>query len=354
MSALDTQPTSETPTLIQVVTPPSPPPPPATSDLAIVSSAFLEELMRCQLVAAADVAKHFGRDLGGLSQCDSVEEVGAALVRAALLTDYQLRRILRGEAYGLVLDNNRVLGLLGSGSMGTVYLAEHMFMRRRVAVKVLPVDADCPPEVLGRFCSEMRVLAGLRHPHIVMAYDAGTLSPTTPDEPALLYLVLELVSGGDLQKYVEQHGPVPVPQACQWAYEAASGLQEAHDNHLYPPRRQALQLAAERGWTGQDCRFRLGAPVQQPADRATRRVGHGRVYGPGAKRGPSGCWQSGRHLWSGRDSVLVIDRGAPLPADQGGVASPGKASAEPAAPRSCPIAGCSSGIGRARPAHAGP
>jgi serine/threonine protein kinase len=229
---VDTLEASETPTVLLGATPPSPTPASADCDLALVSRAFLDELMRCHLLDAADVAQHFGQDLDGLSQCGSVEEVGDALVRAGLLTDYQLKRILRGETYGLVLDNNRVLGLLGSGSMGTVYLAEHIFMRRRVAVKILPVDADCPPEVLGRFCAEMRVLADLRHPHIVMAYDAGTLSPTTPDEPALLYLVLELVPGGDLQKHVEQHGPVPVPQACQWAYEAASGLQEAHDNHL--------------------------------------------------------------------------------------------------------------------------
>jgi serine/threonine protein kinase len=231
-NAVDTLEVSETPTLVVSATRPSPPRPSPDYDLAVVSRAFLEELMRCHLLDAADVAEHFGRDLHGLSQCGSVEEVGAALVQAGLLTDYQLRRILRGETYGLVLDNNRVLGLLGSGSMGTVYLAEHIFMRRRVAVKILPVDGDCPSEVLGRFCSEMRVLADLRHPHIVMAYDAGTLSPTTPDEPMLLYLVLELMPGGDLQKYVDQHGPAPVPQACQWAYEAASGLQEAHDNHL--------------------------------------------------------------------------------------------------------------------------
>src|SRR5262249_41587975 len=48
----------------------------------------------------------------------------------------------------------------------------------------------------------------------------------------LIYLAMELVSGGDLERYVTEHGPRPIPQACDWVRQAACGLQEAHDHHL--------------------------------------------------------------------------------------------------------------------------
>src|SRR5205807_2427767 len=97
-----------------------------------------------------------------------------------------------------VLSSYRVLEMLGQGGMGTVYLAEHRLMKRRVAIKVVPQDDGCPPVVRERFYAEMRVLAELSHPHVVMALDAGEL-PAEGREPALVYLVMEYVEGGDLE-----------------------------------------------------------------------------------------------------------------------------------------------------------
>jgi serine/threonine-protein kinase len=96
----------------------------------------------------------------------------------------------------------------------------------------MPIDDSSLPELRERFYGEMRVLADLHHPNIVTAYDAGELPPFGTGQPGLIYLVLELVSGGDLEDYVLEHGPLPVAQACDWARQAAAGLQEAHDNHL--------------------------------------------------------------------------------------------------------------------------
>src|SRR5439155_2677727 len=53
-----------------------------------------------------------------------------------------------------------------------------------------------------------------------------------PRQPALHYLVMELVPGGDLENHVCKHGVAPIARACEWARQAASGLQEAHDHHL--------------------------------------------------------------------------------------------------------------------------
>src|SRR5437868_5983785 len=78
----------------------------------------------------------------------------------------------------------------------------------------------------------MRGLADLHHPNIVLAYDAGHLAGAGPNMPTMLYFVMELISGGDLEQYVIDHGPLSIPQACEWIRQAACGLQEAHDRHL--------------------------------------------------------------------------------------------------------------------------
>src|SRR5262249_45834560 len=89
-----------------------------------------------------------------------------------------------------------------------------------------------PAEILDRFYAEMRVLADLHHPNIVLAFDAGQVVPEDRSLADLLYLVMELVPGGDLEQYVILNGPVDIPLGCEWMRQAACGLQEAHDRHL--------------------------------------------------------------------------------------------------------------------------
>jgi response regulator RpfG family c-di-GMP phosphodiesterase/tRNA A-37 threonylcarbamoyl transferase component Bud32 len=201
-------------------------------DLPPASQHFLEQLLEIQLLSPS-LAEGFLEQTGErLAEFTSAESLGHALVRAGLLTTYQLDRMLAGTTHGLVLGNHRVLERLGTGAMAVVFLAEHALLKRRVALKVMPVDEDCPAALLQRFYAEMRVLADLHHPNIVMAFDAGKLAPPRAGMPALLYLVMELVDGGDLERYVLDHGPVPILQACDWIRQAACGLQEAHDHHL--------------------------------------------------------------------------------------------------------------------------
>ena len=194
--------------------------------------AFLDLLLRYQLLSPASVSEFLSQTPSPLHSYTDGEVLGGDLVKLNHLTGYQLSRVLSGKTHGLVLGNHRILDRLGSGSMGEVFLAEHLFMKRKVAIKVLPVDEDCPARVLERFYSEMQVLATLHHPHIVMAFDAGRMAPPHPGMPDMLYLAMELIPGGDLDQYVVDHGPVPVGLACEWTRQAAYGLQEAHDHQL--------------------------------------------------------------------------------------------------------------------------
>jgi response regulator RpfG family c-di-GMP phosphodiesterase/serine/threonine protein kinase len=204
------------------------------SDLAVSSDvrAFLHQIVRLHLLSADVVDRFLSEREERLAEYSSGVQMGQALVQAGLLTNYQLERVLASSTHGLVLGNYRVLDRLGSGGMGTVFLAEHCLMKRRVAVKVLPVDDDCPLSVRQRFYAEMRVLAELCHTHIVMAFDAGNVVPDDPSLPELIYLVMELVDGGDLERLVLDKGPCDVATACRYIHQAASGLQAAHDRHL--------------------------------------------------------------------------------------------------------------------------
>jgi response regulator RpfG family c-di-GMP phosphodiesterase len=196
------------------------------------NEAFLNRLVEQRLLDCSAV-EDFLRDRGErLGAWAGEEQLGYALVQAGLLTRYQLQCVLAGNTHGLVLGSYRIRERLGSGGMGVVYVAEHWLMKRRAAVKVLPVDEDCPHSVLQRFYSEMRVLAELHHANIVLAFDAGEAPPPGPDMPGLIYLVMELIDGGDLDRHVLDNGPRPVAEACEIIRQAACGLQAAHDRHL--------------------------------------------------------------------------------------------------------------------------
>ena len=195
------------------------------------AQAFLDHLVRLNLVSPSMAGQFLSTNSGRLGELKGAESVGEALIQSSLLTSYQLDRVLAGTTHGLVLGNYRVLARIGAGGMGIVFRGEHALMRRQVAIKVLPVDDGCPQAVLQRFYNEMRVLAQLNHPNIVTAYDSGRV-PAQAGLPLLLYLVMELVDGCDLELFVQRHGTVAIATACRWICQAASGLQEAHNHGL--------------------------------------------------------------------------------------------------------------------------
>jgi serine/threonine protein kinase len=171
----------------------------------------------------------YAEKLPGLNSRD---RVGVALVQAGVLTDYQRDRVVAGSSFGLVLGPYRVLDRLGGGSVGVLFRGEHTLLRRQVALKVVPVDDAGRVDLRDRFHAEMRALAALDHPHVATVHDAGVLPSPGPGQLALHYLVLELVTGGDLEQQVYDRG-LPTPaQACEWIRQAAAGVRAAHDLNL--------------------------------------------------------------------------------------------------------------------------
>ncbi len=151
--------------------------------------------------------------------------VAKFLVRAGLLTSWQCDKLLEGRHKGFFLGKYKLLGHLGTGGMSSVYLAEHVLMQRRVAVKVLPKNRVQDTSYLARFHLEARAAAALDHRNIVRAYDVD-------NEGDIHYLVMEHVEGRDLQMVIKQDGPLDFATAADYIRQAAEGLAHAHQAGL--------------------------------------------------------------------------------------------------------------------------
>jgi Protein kinase domain/WD domain, G-beta repeat len=115
---------------------------------------------------------------------------------------------------------------LGAGGMGTVYRAEHRLMDRPVALKVIRGDLLGSAGLVERFRREVKSAARLAsHPNIVAAYDAEQAGETQ-------MLVMEFIEGTDLARLVDHRGPLPVGEACEYARQAALGLQHAFEDGM--------------------------------------------------------------------------------------------------------------------------
>jgi response regulator RpfG family c-di-GMP phosphodiesterase/serine/threonine protein kinase len=164
--------------------------------------------------------------------CQDSDVLLGQLIEHGLLTEYQAARIDAGSTFGLVLGNYRVLDRLGAGGMGVVFRAEHMRMRRQVAIKVMPMRGEQDQRLLRRFLAEIRTIAQLQHPNIVAAFDAGEISDPDAVSPVLHFFVMEYVPGADLEEHIRSEGPLAPAKACDLAHQVASALAEAHKHHL--------------------------------------------------------------------------------------------------------------------------
>ena len=125
----------------------------------------------------------------------------------------------------LIADRYEILERIGTGGMSDVYKAKDHKLNRFVAVKVLKQEFSENANFVSKFRVEAQAAAGLMHPNIVNVYDVG-------EEKGLNYIVMELVEGITLKKYIEKKARLSVKETISIAIQVAMGLEAAHNNHI--------------------------------------------------------------------------------------------------------------------------
>jgi serine/threonine protein kinase len=124
-----------------------------------------------------------------------------------------------GAVFG---DQYRIDERMGSGGMGAVYRGTQLSIDRPVAVKVIAAGVETNPEHLLRFRREAEALAKLRHPNTVHLLDFGVT------EQGRLFMVMELLSGTDLEQQLARTGALALAETLRIVRQVAQALSEAH------------------------------------------------------------------------------------------------------------------------------
>ena len=125
---------------------------------------------------------------------------------------------------GVSLGGFRIEKTLGRGGMGEVYLACQKSMDRKIALKVLPRALTAQQDAVDRFRSEVRVLAQLKHPNIVTAYEAG-------EDDGVHFLAMEYVEGETLEQVLKRGKPLPEKQALGLTLKLSEALGQVWADH---------------------------------------------------------------------------------------------------------------------------
>lgn len=184
---------------------------------------------------------------------------------------------------GAVIDNRyRVVERLGQGGMGAIYLAEHVGIGKRVAVKVLRSHLRSQPELVRRFRREALLVSKLTDPHTITVFDFGVWE-------GLIYLAMEYLRGEDLGRVLDREGRLPPARALAIAHQMCSSLAEAHEiglvhRDLKPENVYLLRTNNDEEWV-KVLDFGLAKTVREapegdsPRGEASFQTGHGALLG---------------------------------------------------------------------------
>ena len=125
----------------------------------------------------------------------------------------------------IISERYEIIDKVGSGGMADVYNAKDLRLNRNVAIKVLKQEYSNDAKFVAKFRAEAQSVAGLSHPNIVNVYDVG-------EDDNLHYIVMELVEGITLKKFIERKGKLEINEAIGIGIQIAQGIDEAHKNHI--------------------------------------------------------------------------------------------------------------------------
>ena len=125
----------------------------------------------------------------------------------------------------LLADRYEIIEQIGTGGMADVYKAKCHKLNRYVAIKVMKSEFSQDKTFVSKFWAEAQSAAGLVNPNVVNVYDVGV-------ENGIYYIVMELVEGITLKKYIEKRGRLPYKEAVSIAIQVANGMDAAHKHNI--------------------------------------------------------------------------------------------------------------------------
>src|SRR3989449_7454097 len=146
----------------------------------------------------------------------------------------------------VVADRYHVVKKLGEGGMGQVYLAEHVKMGRRSAIKVMNPSMVHDPDAVARFNREAANASRINHPNVCAIYDFGETSD------GLIYLAMEFIEGEPLTDVLEREGALGITQAVHIFLQVGDALQAAHDLGIVHRDLKPDNIMLSRGKGGRD------------------------------------------------------------------------------------------------------
>jgi serine/threonine-protein kinase len=294
-------------------------------------------------MAAQDVSVDPDEQSGSREPVDSAAQPTAAATtsgeaQAPSATLPHVELALRATAthetwIGRVLDNRyRVTESLGEGGMGAVFVAEHLKLRKSVALKVIRAELAGNGEVAARFAREAMATAQFEHPHVASAIDYGTL----PEGGA--YFVMQLVRGESLRELLDRRGALPWPLACELLAQVADALAAARTAGIVhrdlKPENIVLQPRDDGTYLAKVLDFGIAHVVQPPQTPEGNNQSHRTLTRVGTIMGTPGymspeqavgdrvghrtdlyalgvvLWEclTGKPLWDGPDVTSIITK----------------------------------------------
>ena len=123
----------------------------------------------------------------------------------------------------VVADRYHIVSKIGEGGMGQVYLAEHVRMKRKSAVKVMSPRLAQDPDAIQRFNREASNACQIAHPNVAAVYDFGET------DEGMIYLAMEYIEGEPLTNVIRRQGALPAARAADITRQTADGLGAAHE-----------------------------------------------------------------------------------------------------------------------------
>lgn len=152
-----------------------------------------------------------------------------------------------GDLVGeIIAERYHVVARLGAGGMGQVYLAEHVRMGRKSAVKVMNPSLARDADAISRFNREAANASRISHPNVASIYDFGE----TTD--GLIYLAMEFVEGESLTALIERQGTLPPARAAAIVRQTGDALAAAHELGMVHRDLKPDNIMIARGREGTD------------------------------------------------------------------------------------------------------